>query len=139
MPYADTLLLLVIDPRRARIYKVRFREGVARQVIPYDPFGFRHRADHACEHLPDQPHPVPEASRRAIATTLRGSAKVLVFAGGLRAGAVVDDYLQYFKNRHPDVARRLIGSMTLGESEAGEDELLAGVRTFCDLFDATVQ
>jgi hypothetical protein len=138
-PPPETLLLLVIDARRARVYKVRFLEGVPRQVLPYDPFGYRHRSNHHCDHSPEEPLSVADSSRRAAVTTLRGSAKVLVFASGLRAGPAMENYLDYFRNHHPDVARRLIGSMTLSESEVSEDELLANVRAFWALIDATVQ
>src|SRR6187402_259721 len=73
-----TLLLLMIDARRARIYKVRLADDGPQQVIPYDPFGYRRRSDQVWDFSLDRSESVPQVSLAAVARTLGGIEQVLV-------------------------------------------------------------
>ena len=130
---SQTVLLLVVESRRVRIYKVRLSEGVPQQVIPYDPYGHRRGPNRVWDYPAGRPESITEGCRGSVAKTLYAGEPVLVFANGVGAVAVMDAFIEYFKDRHPDVARRLIGSMTFNESELADDRLLRGVREFCDL------
>src|SRR5688572_30627535 len=78
-PIWSTQLLVLIDRRHARVFKVRSKDGVPQQVIPYDPFGFR-RGRHLVWNDPAADQGASSRFREAIATTLRGSERVLVVA-----------------------------------------------------------
>jgi hypothetical protein len=125
-----TRLLLLIDRRQARIFKVRYQDGVPQQVIPYDPYGFRRGGRLSWSPTDGEVQGVSAKFREAIATTLRGSEQVLVLANGSRADAVVAQLTGAFKGRHPDLYRRLLGSMVTDERELDADRLLATVREF---------
>jgi hypothetical protein len=131
-----TLLLLVIDARRARIYKVRFAQGDPQQVIPYDPFGYRRRSDQVWDFSFSGSESIPQVSLAAVARTLGGIEQVLIFANGHGAVRIMGRFLEYFAEHHPALNRRLIGSMTLNEPEPTEQRLLPHVREFCELLDA---
>ena len=133
---ARTLLLLVIDARRARIYKVRLVQGDPRQVIPYDPFGYRRRSDQVWDFSSSGSESIPQASLAAVARTLGGIEQVLIFANGNGAIRVMGRFLEHFEAHHPALNRRLIGSMTLNEPEPTEQRLIPHVREFCEVVDA---
>ena len=134
-PVWSTQLLVLIDRRHARILKVRSKDGVPQQVIPYDPFGFR-RGRHLVWNDPAADQGASSRFREAIATTLRGSERVLVVANGTRANLVASQVMDHFKTRHPDLSSRLIGSMVVDDPDPSADTLLATVWEFQSLFAA---
>ena len=132
----STQLLVLIDRHRARVFKVRSKDGVPQQVIPYDPFGFR-RGRHLVWDDPAADQGASSRFREAIATTLRGSEPVLVVANGTRANRLASQLTDHFKARVPDLSGRLIGSMVIDETDPSADTLLASVWEFQSLFPAT--
>ena len=129
LPVWSTQLLVLNDRRHARIFKVRSKDRVPQQVIPYDPYGFR-RGRHLVWNDPVADQGASSRFREAIATTLRGSEHVLVVANGTRANLVASQVMDHFKSRHPDLSARLIGSMVIDEADPSADTLLATVWEF---------
>lgn len=117
-------LMVVLDTREGRVYRVEPRDGAPERVEPYDPRG----AGRALYYLQDQPdvprHPDRESFHEAIARTLRGATSIVVLGRGKAAEGAVQQLLANLRRHHSAVAERVSGSATLQEDPTPQQLLL---------------
>lgn len=123
-------LLVVIDHREARVYRAKLHGSVPQRIDPYDPGGFGQHL-HDVEHG-GHSHRKPELKSfyESVAKALDGAAQVLVFGSGTGASSAMEHLLAALKRDHPDVARRVVGSLVVDAQHLSEDQLLAKARDF---------
>ncbi len=123
-------LLVVIDHREARIYKTELQGSVPQKVMPYDPGGFGRNLHYVQDDSNGQRKPERKSFYEAVAQTLLGADKILIFGSGTGASSAMEQLLAELKHHHADVAKRIVGSVVLDEHHLTEDQLLAKARDF---------
>jgi hypothetical protein len=123
-------LLVVIDHREARIYRTELHGAVPQRITPYDPGGFGRHLHYVQDDANGQRKPERKSFYEAVAKTLLGAEKVLVFGSSTGASSAMDQLLAELKHHHSDVASHVVGSIVLDEQHLTEDQLLAKAREF---------
>jgi hypothetical protein len=123
-------LLVVIDHREARVYRAELHGSVPQRVVPYDPSGFGRHLHYVQDDSSGQRKPERKSFYESVAKTLRGAEQVLVFGSGTGASSAMDQLFAALKHDHPDLARRVIGSIVVDAQHLTEDQLLARARDF---------
>lgn len=123
-------LLVVIDYREARVYRAELHGSVPQRVVPYDPGGFGRHLHNVQDDGDGQRKPERKSFYESVAKTLRGAEQVLVFGSGTGASSAMDQLLAALKRDHPDLARRVVGSLVVDAQHLTEDQLLAKARDF---------
>ncbi len=125
-----THLLVVIDHREARIYQTELHGSVPERIMPYDPDGLHRHLHYVAEENNGQRQPELKAFYEAVAQTLRGAEKVLIFGSSTGSSSAMDHLLVDLKDHHPDLAQKVIGTVIVNEQHMTDDQLLAQARSF---------
>jgi hypothetical protein len=125
-----THLLVVIDHREARIYRAELHGSVPQHITPYDPYGFGRYLHYVQDDSHGQRKPERKSFYEAVAKTLQGAEKILVFGSGTGASSAMDQLLAELKRHHKDLAQRVVGSIVLDQQHLTDDQLLAKARAF---------
>jgi len=128
---AGTNLLVVIDHREARIYSAELHGAVPQKIEPYDPFGYGRDLHYNQDDSNGQRKPEQKSFYEAVAKTLRGAKRILMFGTGTGASSAMEALVADLKHNHHDVAERIVGTFAVDEHHLTEDQLLAKAR---DLF-----
>ena len=123
-------LLVVIDHREARIYRAELHGSLPQRVTPYNPGGFGRNLHYVQDDSNGQRKPERKSFYEAIAGTLRGAEKVLLFGRGTGAGSAMEHLVAELRRHHADIAKRIVGTVVLNESHLTENQLLAKAREF---------
>ena len=123
-------LLVVIDHQEARVYRTEGHGAVAEQIAPYDPHGYGRHLHSAHEWTDGKRLPERKSFYEAIAKTLRGAEQVLLFGSGTGKSSAMEQLLADLKDHHPDVAKKVVGSVVVDAHHTTEDQLLAKAREF---------
>lgn len=121
-------LLVVIDHRAARIYSAELHGTVPRRITPYDPLGFGRYLHYNQDDSNGQRKPERKSFYEAVAETLSNAEKILVFGTGTGASSAMEQLMLDLKQRHPNIAKRVIASKVVDEHHLTEDQLLAKAR-----------
>ena len=121
-----THLLVIIDHHEAKIYRTEMAGAVAQQLVPYDPHGFgRHlRSD---EDTDGKRRPERKSFYEAVAATLRGADRILIFGHGTGASSAMEQLVADLKKNHGDIAKRVVGTVVV-DGHQTESQLLAQAR-----------
>ena len=125
-----THLLVVIDHREARIYQTELHGSVPERIMPYDPDGLHRHLHYVAEENNGQRQPELKAFYEAVAQTLRGAEKVLIFGSSTGSSSAMDHLLVDLKDHHPDLAQKVIGTVIVNEQHMTDDQLLAQAQLF---------
>ncbi len=130
IPAKGAHLLVVIDHHEAKIYHTVSHGAVPQQLVPYDPHGFGRHLRSNAEETDGKRKPERKSFYGAIAATLRGSDRILIFGHGTGESSAMEQLLADLKHNHPDVATRVVGSVVTDGSHLTDDQLLAQAREF---------
>jgi hypothetical protein len=135
VPGAD--LLVVIDHRGAEVYRTEVHGAVPQRLVPYDPHGFRkHLHSEANVETGGRREPERKSFYEAVAKTLRGAERVLVFGSGTGRSSAMEQLLADLRAHHRDVAERVIGAVVVDAHHTTENQLLAHAREFYAAYGA---
>jgi hypothetical protein len=127
---AGTHLLVVIDHRQARIFRTEMHGATPKRIEPYDPFGFGRDLHYNQDDSNGQRKPELKSFYEAVARTLRGAEKILLFGTGTGASSAMEHLLADLKKNHHDIAAKVVGSIAVDEHHLTDDQLLAKAREF---------
>ncbi|MFA5262723.1 MAG: hypothetical protein WC378_02790 [Opitutaceae bacterium] len=122
--------LLVIDHHEARIYRSEMRGSVPQQILPHEPEDYFRHAQDSKEFTKGQEKPDPNSFFEPVTRALQATGQILVFGTGTGTSSEMDQFIAWLKHHHPDVARRIIGSLVIDEHHLTEGQLLAKAREF---------
>jgi hypothetical protein len=125
-----TNLLVVIDHHEAKVYRAEMSGAVPQQLVPYDPHGFRRHLHSQAEETDGHRKPERKSYYEAIAKTLRGAERVLIFGHGTGASSAMEQLLIDLKHNHHDVAACVVGTVVIDEHHRTDEQLLAQAREF---------
>jgi hypothetical protein len=123
-------LLVVIDHREAKIYRTESPGTVPEKIVPYDPHGYGRHLQTEVMETDGKRQPERKDFYEAVAATLRGAERILIFGNGTGESSAMDQLLADLKHNHPDVAGHVIGSVAIDEHHTTEGQLLAKAREY---------
>jgi hypothetical protein len=121
-------LLVVIDHREAKIYRAETHGTLPEKLVPYDPHGFGRHLHSENPETDGKRQPERKSYYEAVAKTLRGADRILIFGNGTGESSAMDRLLADLKHNHRDVAGHVVGSIVIDEHHESEGELLAKAR-----------
>lgn len=122
--------LVVIDHREARIYRSLAPGAVAQLIRPHAPEDYFRHAPNSKQISRGQEKPEPNSFFEPVAAVLSGATKVLLFGSGTGSSNEMDQFLNWLKERRPEQAKRIVGSVVVDEHHSTEAQLLAKAREF---------
>jgi hypothetical protein len=121
-------LLVVIDHREARIYKTEMHGSVPEWITPYDPQGYGRHLHYVQDDANGQRKPEPKRFYEAVAHTLVGAERILVFGSSTGASSAMGQLLARLRQHHPGIAARVVDAIVVDEQHLTEDQILARAR-----------
>jgi hypothetical protein len=125
-----THLLVVIDHREARIYRTELHGSVPQRITPYDPHGFGRYLHYVQDDSNGQRKPERKSFYEAVAKTLQGAEKVLLFGTATGASSAMEQLFADLNRWHPQLAERIVARVAVDEHHLTENQLLAKARDF---------
>jgi hypothetical protein len=125
-----THLLVVIDHREARIFSTEMHGSVPQRITPYDPFGFDRDLRYNQDDSNGQRKPEKKSFYEAVAKTLSGAKQILIFGTGTGASSAMEALVAELKQNHHDIAKHIVGTVSVDEHHLTEDQMLAKAREF---------
>lgn len=129
---ASAHLMVVIDDRAARVYKLVLRGAVPHALEPYDPHGFEGHLRYAVDgDVNGRREPECRTFYEALAKTLRGADRILiVFGDSPGARGAVNELFAEFRLNHGDLATRVFGTLAVAAANPTPASLLDAASEF---------
>ena len=122
--------LLVIDHHEARIFRSEMADVSPQQIMPPQPDDFFRHAQDSKEFSRGREKPDPNSFFGPVAKALQSAGKILVFGNGKGMGSEMEQFVAWSQTHHPELARRIVGSVAVDEQHLTQDQLLARARAF---------
>jgi hypothetical protein len=122
--------LVVIDHQKARIFRSEMRGAVPERIMPHEPDEYFRHAHHSRDFSRGQEKPDPNSFFSPVAKALQAPGPILIFGTGTGTGSEMEQFSEWLKIHHADLAGRVIGCVTVDERHLTENELLARAREF---------
>jgi hypothetical protein len=132
---AAPTLLVVLDHQEAKVYRTEVREAVPVQIVPYDPHGYGRHLHSAHEWTDGKRQPERKSYYEAVARTLAGAGRVVLFGSGTGRSSAMDHLMADLKTHHPEVAAKVIAAVVVNVHHTTEPQLLAEARAVFARFE----
>jgi len=120
--------LLVIDHHESRLFRCEMDGAIPQRILPPGPEEyFRHGRD-SKETSRGQEKPDPNTYFELVAKALASPGPILVFGTGTGTSSEMEQFLNWSRQHHPELATRIIGSHVIDEHHLTEGQLLAKAR-----------
>ncbi len=126
----ETHWLLVIDHHEARIFRSELLGAVPQTILPHEPTEYFRHAPDSKEVSRGQEKPDPNTFFAPIVKALQAPGPILLFGTGTGTSSEMEQFNAWVKVHHPEVAKRIIGSLGVDEHHLTEGQLLAKARDF---------
>jgi hypothetical protein len=127
---SETHWLVVIDHHEARIFRSEMHGAIPHQILPHEPDDFFRHAHNSLDFSRGQEKPDPNSFFEPLAKELHPPGRILVFGTGTGTSSEMEQFVAWAKLHHPDLAKRIIGAITVDEHHLSENQLLAKAREF---------
>jgi hypothetical protein len=122
--------LVVIDHHEARIFRSEMHGSVPRQILPHRPEDYFRHAHNSKDFSRGQEKPDANSFFEPVARALKGAGKILIIGSGKGTGSEMEQFDGWMTRHHPELARRIIGSLVADQHHLTEAQLLAKAREF---------
>jgi hypothetical protein len=122
--------LVVIDHHEARIFRSELPGSVAEQIRPHQTDAAVSRTHGFGDFSRGQEKPAPHSFFGPVADTLKEAGQILIFGSGSGAANEMNQFVAWLKIHHPELARRIAGSLIIDEHHLTDGQLLAKARDF---------
>ena len=122
--------LLVIDHHEARIFRSEMHGAVPQRIRPHAPEEYFRHAAHSNEISRGKEKPDPNSFFEPVAKVLQAAGQILIFGTGTGTSSEMEQFVAWTQTHHPELAHRIIGSLTVDEHHLTESQLLAKAREF---------
>jgi hypothetical protein len=126
----ETHWLLVIDHHEARIFRSEMHGAAPLQILPHEPDDFFRHGRDSKEVSRGKEKPDPNSFFEPVAKALSPAGQILIFGAGTGSSNEMDQFIAWVKVHHPQLAKRIIGSLVVDEHHLTEGQLLAKAREF---------
>jgi hypothetical protein len=126
-------MLLTVDHHEARLFAIEGTSAHARTLRPYDPHHFLHHLTHRQEReLRGQREPEESSYYAQIAAALAPARRIVVLGHGTGHSNAAAHLQELLREKHPDIARRVIATKAVDLSAMTEPQLLAAAAELLD-------
>jgi len=122
--------LLVINHHEARIYRSEMHGAIPQQLLPHKPEDFFRHAPDSKQFARGREKPDPNSFFGPLAEVLQAAGKILIFGAGTGTSSEMDQFVDWLKIHHLEIAKRIVGTVVVDEHHLTEDQLLAKARQF---------
>jgi hypothetical protein len=126
----DAHWLLLIDHHEARIYRTQIDGAVPQQILPHAPEDYFRHAHNSKDFSRGREKPDPNSFFEPVASALQAAGHILIFGSGTGTSSEMEQFIAWLKLHHPELAKRVIGSMVVDEHHLTKRQLLAKAREF---------
>ncbi len=123
-------LLVVLDHREARVFRMDTEDMPAQRVLPHDPRGTGRHLHSVTNDANGQRLPELESYYEHISNALRGADQILIFGSATGAASAMVQLSEHLRERAPALATRVVGAITIDETHSTDGQLLAKARQF---------
>lgn len=131
-------VVVVINQKEAIIFKSLGKESVPERLHPEDTNGALHNLNHIKGADKGSRTSENIVYYQEIATALNGSGEVLLMGNGTGASSAMSNFTDYLITHNPQIANRIVGSLTLDLESLTEGQLLQDARAFYSTRDGVV-
>jgi phosphoheptose isomerase len=104
--------------------------SVPQRIVPLDPKGSPRYLHNVDDESNGQRKPELKTFYEAIAKSLGKADKILLMGTATGSSSAMEYLSAELKSRHPEIARRIVGSIVVDEKHVTDDQLLAAARAF---------
>jgi len=122
--------LLVIDHDEARIFRTELHGSLPHKVVPHEPNRYFRRAHKSKDFPKGEEDPEQASYFGPVVQALGTHGRILVFGSGTGRSSEMDQFIGWATAHHPELARRIMGSVVVDEHHSTEGQLLARARDF---------
>jgi hypothetical protein len=122
--------LVMIDHQGARVFRSEMHGAVPERIVPHEPSDYFRHAHHSRDFSRGQEKPDPNSFFGPVAKALQAAGPILIFGTGTGTSSEMEQFSEWLKSHHADLAKRVIGCVTVDEHHLSENELLARARDF---------
>ena len=122
--------LLVIDHHAARLFRSVMSGIIPQRLLAHEPDEhFGHAQDSRNFTRGKEKH-APNNFFEPVAKVLQAAGRLLIFGTGTGNSSEMDQFISWLKLHHPELAKRIVGSLVVDEHHLTDGELLARAREF---------
>lgn len=122
--------LVVIDHHEARVFRSVMHGSVPSRILPHKPEDFFRHAHSAKDFSRGRERPDPNSFFGSVAHALGSFGAVLVVGSGKGTGSEMGEFIKWLDAKHPEISRRVIGSVVVDQHHLTEAQLLRTAQEF---------
>jgi len=123
-------ILVVIDHHVARLFRLEMNHSAPQVILPHEPYEFFRQAHDARDFFSGKEKPPQNSFFDPVAQALMSATQILIFGTGTGASSEMDQFTTWLKKHYPELAQRIVGTVTVDEHHLTEAQLLAKARDF---------
>jgi hypothetical protein len=127
---AEVHWLLVIDHHRARLFRTEMSGSVPKQILPHEPTEYFRQAHHSRDFSRGKEKPDPNTFFEPVAKELMAGGQILIFGSGTGESSEMQNFAAWLREHHPEISRRVLGTIVVDESHVTDGQLLKKAREF---------
>jgi hypothetical protein len=126
----ETHMLLVIDHHEARLFRSELHGAIPQQILPHEPDEYFRHTHNSRDFLRGQEKPDPNSFFEPVARAIQAASRILIFGTGTGMSSEMDQFVGWLKQHHPELSKRVIGSIVIDEHHLTAGQLLQKAREF---------
>jgi hypothetical protein len=122
--------LLVIDHHAARLFRSEMHGAIPQKLTPHEPDRYFRHEQNSQNLSRGKVRPDPNSFFEPVAKVLEAVGQILIFGTGTGKSSEMDQFVSWLKLHHPELAKRIMGSLVVDESHLTDGQLLEKARYF---------
>jgi len=122
--------LLVLDHHEARLFRSELHGAVPQTITPHEPDEFFRHAQNSQNLARGKEKPDPNSFFAPVVKALEAPGPILICGTGKGHSSEMEQFVAWAQQHHPEVAKRIIGTLVVDESHLTVNQLLAKARDF---------
>ena len=122
--------LLVIDHDQARLFRSEMHGAVPQKLMPHEPDRYFRHEQNSQNLSRGKEKPDLNSFFEPVAKVLQASGQLLIFGAGTGKSSEMDQFVSWIKFHHPELTKRIIGTVIVDESHLTDGQLLGKAREF---------
>ena len=103
---------------------------IPQQILPHEPEDYFRHAHNLEAVSRGKEKPEPNSFFEPVARALQNAGQILIFGTGTGTSSEMVQFIAWVETHHPELATRIIGSLTVDEHHLTKDQLLGKAREF---------
>jgi hypothetical protein len=130
-PEADEIhWLVVINHHQARLFRTEMSGSHPKQLIPHEPSEYFRHAHNSRDLSRGKEKPDPNTFFEPVAKELTAGGQILILGSGTGESSEMEQLAAWLKEHHPEISRRVLGTVVIDESHLNDGQLLNKAREF---------